>query len=121
MTLSRLIKALFMPLAIAAIAVQAQTPKPIRIGVLTDMAGMTMDIVGPGSVIAAKMAAEDFGGKVGGRTIEVLTGDHQNKPDVGAVLARKWFDSEGVDVIVDLPNSSVALAVQEVADRKSVV
>ncbi|MBC7482189.1 MAG: ABC transporter substrate-binding protein [Rhizobacter sp.] len=80
---------------------------------MTDMAGMTMDIVGPGSVIAAKMAAEDFGGKVGARSVEILAGDHQHKPDVGAALARKWFDTEGVDVIVDLPNSSAALAVQE--------
>ena len=114
MNLSCLVKALVLPLMIAATAAPAQTPKPIRIGVMTDMAGMTMDIVGPGSVIAARMAAEDFGGKVGARSIEILAGDHQNKPDVGAVLARKWFDSEGVDVIVDLPNSSVALAVQEV-------
>ena len=101
-------------LAVAAVAAQAQTTKPLRIGVMTDMAGMTMDAVGPGSVIAAKMAAEDFGGKVAGRNIEILTGDHQNKPDVGAVLARKWLDLDGVDAIVDLPNSSVALAVQEV-------
>ncbi len=114
MTSSRLLRAFLLPLALAAVAAHAQTPKPLRIGVLTDMAGMTMDIVGPGSVIAAKMAAEDFGGKVGARPIEILTGDHQNKPDVGAVLARKWFDLDGVDAIVDLPNSSVALAVQEV-------
>ena len=114
MNLSGLFKALALSLLVAATAAPAQTPKPIRIGVMTDMAGMTMDIVGPGSVIAAKMAAEDFGGKVGARSIEILAGDHQNKPDVGAVLARKWFDTEGVDAIVDLPNSSVALAVQEV-------
>ena len=114
MTLFRLFGTLLMPLALTATAAHAQAPKPIRVGVLTDMAGMTMDIVGPGSVIAARMAAEDFGGKVGARTIEVIAGDHQNKPDIGAGLARRWFDSEGVDVIVDLPNSSVALAVQEV-------
>ena len=112
---SRLLRAFLLPLALAAAAAHAQTPKPLRIGVMTDMAGMTMDVVGPGSVIAAKMAAEDFGGKVGARPIEIVTGDHQNKPDVGAVLARKWFDLDGVDAIVDLPNSSVALAVQEVA------
>ena len=115
MTPSRLLRAFLLPLALAAAAAHAQTPKPLRIGVMTDMAGMTMDVVGPGSVIAAKMAAEDFGGKVGARPIEIVTGDHQNKPDVGAVLARKWFDLDGVDAIVDLPNSSVALAVQEVA------
>jgi len=112
LNLPSLFKVLFLPLLVAATAAPAQTLKPIRIGVMTDMAGMTMDIVGPGSVIAAKMAAEDFGGKVGARSVEILAGDHQHKPDVGAVLARKWFDTEGVDVIVDLPNSSAALAVQ---------
>lgn len=109
------IKTFLVPLVIATSSAYAQTVKPIRVGVLTDMAGMTSDIVGPGSVIAARMAAEDFGGQVGNRKIEIVTGDHQNKPDIAASLARRWYDAEGVDVIVDLPNSSVALAVQEIA------
>ena len=99
MNLSRLCQALVLPLMVAATAAPAQTPKPVGIGVMTDMAGMTMDIVGPGSVIGAKMAADDFGGKPGARSIEMLTVAHQNKPDGGAVLARRWFDTEGVDVI----------------------
>jgi branched-chain amino acid transport system substrate-binding protein len=109
-----LIKALSIAIAIAASPAQAQADKPIRVGVLTDLVGMTSELVGQGSVIAAKMAVEDAGGQVNGRKVEVVVGDHQNKPDVGAVLARKWFDTEGVNVIVDVPNSSVALAVQEV-------
>lgn len=106
-----LFKMLLLPLALTGAVAQAQSDKPIRVGVLTDMAGMTSEIVGPGSVIAARMAVEDFGGKIGNRTIEVVSGDHQNKPDAGAVLARKWYDTEGVHAIVDVPNSSVALAV----------
>jgi hypothetical protein len=92
---------------------------PIRIGVLTDMAGMYRDIMGPGSVVAAKMAVEDFGGKVLGRPIEVISGDHQAKPDVGAAIARDWFDNGGVDVIVDVAQSAVALAVQELARSRN--
>lgn len=102
----------------AAIAVafsaHAQQPKPIRIGVLNDMNGFTAPIAGPGSVVAANMAVADFGGKVGNRPIEIVSADHQNKADVGSAIARKWFEADGVDAIVDLPNSSVALAVQEI-------
>jgi branched-chain amino acid transport system substrate-binding protein len=98
----------------AALSAHAQQPKPIRIGVLNDMNGFTAAIAGPGSVVAANMAVADFGGKVGNRPIEILSADHQNKADVGAAIARKWFEADGVDAIVDLPNSSVALAVQEI-------
>lgn len=104
---------LLVPVMLASV-VHAQSNKPVRIGVMTDMVGMTSDLVGPGSVIAARMAVEDFGGKVVGRNIEIVVGDTQNKPDIAAVMARRWFDTEGVDAIVDLPNSSVALAVLEV-------
>ncbi|MFG1301596.1 ABC transporter substrate-binding protein [Xanthobacter sp. V3C-3] len=85
-----------------------------RLGVLTDMSGMNADLAGPGSVAAAKMAVEDFGGKLLGRDIEVIVGDHQNKPDVGASLARSWIDQQNVKAIIDVPTSSVAMAVQEV-------
>lgn len=85
--------------------------KAIRIGVLNDMSSVYSDFQGPGSVISAQMAAEDFGGTVAGKPIEIVAGDHQNKPDVGKALAQKWYDEEGVDAVVDLPNSAVALAV----------
>src|SRR5690348_16812604 len=82
---------------------------PVKIGVLTDMSGMYRDIMGPGSVLAAQMAVEDFGGKVLGRPIEVVSGDHQAKPDIGATLVRNWFDNGGADVVVDVAQSAVAL------------
>ena len=90
-------------------------PEPIKIGVLTDMTGPYGDASGPGSVLAARMAIADFGGTVLGRPVEVLAADHQNKPDIGAQIARQWFDRDGVRMITDLTNSSVALAVQAVA------
>lgn len=93
--------------------------QPIRIGVMNDMSGPYADFQGPGSVLAAQMAVEDYGGKAAGRKVEVIAGDHQNKPDVGATLARRWIDTEGVDVIVDLPNSAVALAVNQVVKEKN--
>ncbi|MGI4799918.1 MAG: ABC transporter substrate-binding protein [Janthinobacterium lividum] len=95
----------------------AQSP-PLRIGVLNDQSGMYADLSGPGSVVAATMAAEDAGGTVLGRKIEVLTGDHQNKADVGAAVAAQWYDTQGVSAIVDVPVSSVALAVQDVARKR---
>ncbi|MGA7323121.1 MAG: ABC transporter substrate-binding protein [Rhodomicrobium sp.] len=94
---------------------------PIRIGVLNDMSGIYADFAGPGSVLAAKMAAEDFGGKIGNRKIEILSGDHLNKADVGVAMARRWFDQDGVDVILDVPTSSVALAVNEIVREKNKV
>jgi branched-chain amino acid transport system substrate-binding protein len=92
---------------------------PVKIGVLTDMAGMYRDIMGPGSVLAAKMAVEDFGGKVLGRPIEVVSGDHQAKADIGAAIARNWLDNGGADAIVDIAQSAVALAVQELARSRN--
>ncbi|MFV0680881.1 ABC transporter substrate-binding protein [Ottowia sp.] len=91
----------------------------IKIGVLNDQSGLYADLGGPGSVVAAKLAVEDFlkTSKTKPK-IEVISADHQNKPDVGSSVARKWYDSEGVDVIVDVPTSSVALAVNEVAREK---
>jgi branched-chain amino acid transport system substrate-binding protein len=90
--------------------------QPLRIGVLTDINGMVSDISGTGSVVAARLAVEDFGPTVLNRPIEVVVGDHQNKPDLGASIARQWFDRDGVQMVIDLPNSSVALAVERVAD-----
>jgi branched-chain amino acid transport system substrate-binding protein len=100
---------------LAAPAGAQSSTEPIRIGVLNDQSGMYADLAGPGSVIAARMAVEDAGGTVLGRRVDVLAADHQNKPDVGAATASRWYDREGVHAIVDVPVSSVALAVQEVA------
>ncbi len=86
----------------------------VRIGVLTDESGMLADMAGPGSIIAARMAVEDFGGSVLGVPIEILHADHQNKADIGAAIARRWFGAEGVGLVTDLVNSSVALAVTDV-------
>src|SRR5437764_4189285 len=85
----------------------------VKIDVLTDMSSLYADNSGPGSVAAAQMAVDDFGGTVLGKKIEVVSADNLNKADVGASIARRWIDTEGVDVIVDVPNSAVALAVQE--------
>ncbi|HVC51773.1 MAG TPA: ABC transporter substrate-binding protein [Stellaceae bacterium] len=101
---------------------QAQTNKDtVKIGVLTDMSSLYADLGGPGSVAAAQMAVADFGGTVNGKKIVVVSADHQNKPDIGASIARQWFDTDGVDMITDLTTSSVALAVQEVAREKKKV
>ncbi|MGX5649107.1 ABC transporter substrate-binding protein [Hydrogenophaga borbori] len=90
----------------------------LRIGVLTDISGVYADISGKGAVESVKMAVEDFGGKMFGKNIEVVFADHQNKADVGAAKAREWFDTGGVDMINDLANSGVALAVAGVAKEK---
>lgn len=86
----------------------------VKIGVMNDQSGLYADLGGQGSVIAARMAAEKFGGKINGRPIEIIFADHQNKPDVGTQLARQWYDRDKVDAIVDVPTSSVALAINEV-------
>jgi len=87
----------------------------IRIGVLNDQSGLYSDFGGATSVIAARMAVEDFGGKVLGKPIEILSADHQNKADVATSVARRWFDVDGVSAVADLTNSAVALAVQQLA------
>src|SRR4029079_1150191 len=109
-------------LALACGAAQAQyTAGVIRIGVMTDMAGLYADITGPGSVVAARMAVEDFGAAAKGMKVEVLGADHQNKPDVGSNIVRSWIDLDKVDVIVDVPTSSIALAVNEIVRDKNKV
>jgi branched-chain amino acid transport system substrate-binding protein len=97
----------------------AQSPNPIKIGVLNDQSGIYADLAGPGAVIAARLAVEDAGGSVLGRPIEVVVADHQGKPDIGAAIARRWYDADGVSAIFDVPVSSIALAVQEVARQKN--
>jgi len=101
-------------------AAQAQiSDGVIKIGVLNDMSGLYADLTGPGSVIAAKMAVEDFGAAKKGMKVEVIGADHQNKPDVGSTIARTWYDTDKVDVIVDVPTSSVALAVNQITREKA--
>jgi branched-chain amino acid transport system substrate-binding protein len=106
-------------------ASQSDSAKPgaisddvVKVAVLTDMAGPNSDLAGPGSVEAARMAVADFGGKVLGKRIELIYGDHQNKTDVASQTVRAWIDTEGVDMIVDANNSAVALAVAKIATEK---
>jgi branched-chain amino acid transport system substrate-binding protein len=90
----------------------------VKIGVMNDQSGLYADLAGQGSVEAARMAVEDFGGSINGAPIEVLSADHQNKPDVGSNIVRQWIDVDDVDVVVDVPTSSVALAVTEIVKEK---
>ncbi|WP_374644167.1 ABC transporter substrate-binding protein [Tabrizicola sp.] len=108
--------------AMSATAVHAAdlTDDTVRIGVLTDQSGVFSSLAGTGSIVAAQMAIDDFGDRLGAK-VELVSADHQNKADVGTQIARRWFDVEGVDVIVDVPNSSVVLAVQELAREKDKV
>ena len=113
-------------LAGVALAVALTTPafamdKTVKIGVLNDMSSLYADIGGPNSVVAVKMAVEDSGLQKKGWTIDVVSGDHQNKPDVGVNITRKWIDTEKVDAIADTPNSGVALAVSNVVREKNAV
>ncbi|MFY3082619.1 ABC transporter substrate-binding protein [Achromobacter xylosoxidans] len=91
----------------------------VKVGVLTDLSGVYSDLAGNGSVVAARMAAEEMGNKVLGKPVEVVAADHQNKPDVAANLAREWFDQGKVDMITDFPTASTALAVMEIARQKN--
>jgi branched-chain amino acid transport system substrate-binding protein len=91
---------------------------PVKLGVLTDMSSLYADNGGQGSVVAAQMAVDDFGGQVLGRPIQIVAGDHQNKADVGGTIARRWIENENVEVILDVPNSAVALAVQGITRDK---
>jgi branched-chain amino acid transport system substrate-binding protein len=112
-------------LAAFAVAVLLSSAAPaqvsdnvVKIGVLTDMNGPASTPTGQGSVTAAQMAVDDFGGTVLGKPISVIVGDHQDKPDIGAGIARRWYDTEQVDLIVDVPVSAVGLAVQNVTNER---
>jgi branched-chain amino acid transport system substrate-binding protein len=112
----RILAAGFAALAALTGAAHAQNlPDTIKIGVLTDMSSLYADNGGPGSVVAGQMAIDDFGGTLLGKKIELVSADHQNKPDLASSIARQWFDDQGVQMIADLTTSSVGLAVQEVA------
>ena len=107
-------------LAVSCVPALAEMNGSVRIGVLNDMSGVYSDFQGPGSVVAAQLAAEDFA-KQSKRKVEILSADHQNKPDVGATIARRWIDVDGVDMIIDVPNSAVALAVSDIVKEKNKV
>src|SRR5512137_2388162 len=113
-----LVAALLFSAAMASAADPKVSDDTVKIGVLTDMTGYYADLAGPGSVEAARMAADDFGGKVLGKPVVIVSADHQNKADVSSTIARKWFDEDKVDAIVDLVSSSTALAVMPVAAEK---
>lgn len=105
----------------SAASAQGLSDAKVRIGVMTDLAGIYSESAGQGSVEAARLAIEDFGGKVLGKPIELVAADHQNKADIASSVARTWFDRDGVDVVVDLNNSSVALAVVNLAKERQKV
>jgi len=106
-------------LAVAAAPVHAQVSDGvIKIGVLNDQSSLYADLAGQGSVVAARMAVEDFGADKKGMKVEIVSADHQNKPDVGSSIARQWLDVDKVDVIVDVPNSGVALALNQIVREK---
>ena len=104
--------------AVGALMVAAPASAQVKIGILNDQSGVYADYGGKYSVEAAKMAIEDFGGEVLGQKVELVTADHQNKPDLASSIARRWYDTEGVDMITELTTSSVALAIQELSKEK---
>jgi branched-chain amino acid transport system substrate-binding protein len=106
-------------LTLAVASVAAADDKVVKIGALSDQSGLYSDLGGPGSTLAAQMAIEDSGLTGKGWKIDIISGDHQNKPDIGTSIARQWFDVDKVDIIVDVPNSGVALAVNNVVKEKN--
>ncbi len=120
--MKRMISLTALAVALGCGSAQAQyTDGTIKIGVMNDMSGTYADLSGQGSVIAARMAVEDFGAAAKGMKVEIVGADHQNKPDVGSNVVRTWIDTDKVDVIVDVPTSSVALAVNEIVRDKNKV
>ncbi|KJC50460.1 ABC transporter permease [Bradyrhizobium sp. LTSP885] len=115
----RLLLAALLAAAIIPPAAAQYSDNAIKIGVLSDLSGPLADNTGQGGVTAAQMAIDDAGGSIDGVPITLISADHQNKADIGAAIARKWYESEGVDLIVDVPNSAVALAVQGITREKN--
>jgi branched-chain amino acid transport system substrate-binding protein len=108
-------------LTLASASFASAQDKTVKVGALSDQSGLYADLGGPGSTLAAQMAAEDSGLAAKGWKIDIISGDHQNKPDIGTTIARQWLDVDKVDVIVDVPNSGVALAVNNVIKEKNAV
>jgi branched-chain amino acid transport system substrate-binding protein len=119
-TMLRLVTLISILTALACAPALAEKDGVLRIGVMNDMSGVYSDFQGAGSVLAAQLAVEDFA-KQSRRKAEVLAGDHLNKPDVGTAIARRWLDVEGVDMIIDLPNSAVALGVSDIVRERNKV
>lgn len=107
-----------LPMGVSA---QNKTLIPLKIGVLNDRSGLYADLGGEGSVVAARMAVEDFNAAEKGLNVDIISADHQNRPDVGSGIARQWYDRDGVDLIIDVPTSSVALAVSQITREKNKV
>jgi branched-chain amino acid transport system substrate-binding protein len=120
-TKNRIVTALLLgaALSLAPAGFAAAQDKTVKIGALSDQSGLYADLGGPGSTLAAQMAVEDSGLIAKGWKIDIISGDHQNKPDIGTAIARQWFDVDKVDAIVDVPNSGVALAVNNVIKEKN--
>src|SRR5438132_7278791 len=114
MKLGVVLAAIAAGLALAAPA----SAQGVKIGILNDQSGVYADYGGKWSVEAARMAVEDFGGSVLGQKVEIVSADHQNKPDIASNIARQWYDVDGVDMITELTTSSVALAVHELSKQK---
>src|SRR4249919_353731 len=120
--MQKLIAAVAAGFAIAASCGTAQaqiSDNVVKLGVLTDMSSLYADATGKGSLAAVEMAVADYGSKVKGNPVQVVSGDHQNKPDIGVNLARNWFDNDKVDAVFDVPTSSVALAIQQLTRDKN--
>ena len=117
MTIRRIL--LLAATAVGALAGGAQAQISVKLGVMNDRSGVYSDIGGEGSVVAARMAVEDFRAAEKGIKVEVVSADHQNKPDIGSSIARQWYDQDGVDVILDVPTSSVALAINQITREKN--
>ena len=117
----RFTKGVLLSAALLAITVPAGAETAVKIGVLNDRSGIYADLSGEGSVVAAKMAVEDFDAAAKGITVEIISADHQNKPDIASNIAREWYDQNGVDLIVDVPTSSAAFAVSDITREKNKV
>ncbi len=116
-----MLKPLLLATALCALVTAAAAQTSLKLGVLNDRSGVYSDFGGEGSVVAARMAVEDFGAAKKGYAVSIVSADHQNKPDVGAAIARQWYDNDGVDAIFDVPTSSVALAVSQITKEKNKV
>src|SRR5438093_12241952 len=118
MTIVRIVALILIVLSLAGPASAQISDGIVKIGVLTDQSSLCADLAGQGSVVAARMAVEDFGAAAKGLKVEIVFADHQNKADVGSQIARQWYDAEKVDLILDVPNSGVALAVNQITRDK---
>src|SRR5437773_2869882 len=118
MTTARIAALVGILILVASPALAQISAGVVKIGVLNDQSSLYADLAGQGSVVAARMAVEDFGAAAKGLKVEVIFADHQNKADVGSQIARQWYDAEKVDLILDVPNCGVALAVNQMTREK---